>query len=387
MNKKKTIITVAILMAAVCLSAQNKSGGINLSIWKGICTQPYDSTQTTHVNIGLLSVMNRLDGVGVNVLGSTVHNNMNGVQIAGLANLTGGSMRGVQLAGISNICGDNTAGLSAAGLVCITGDCTRGVVISGLTSIGGDNTSGMMISGFMNVTGNRASGIQLAGAANITGQNLNGIMASGLLNVTGKDMNGIQLSGLVNITADRLNGIQIGLCNYATQARGLQIGLVNYYREDLKGFQLGLVNASPNTRVQMMIYGGNRTAANIGVRFKNRLFYTILGVSSMQQGLNDKFSIGASYRAGLSQHIYKGLSVSGDLGFQHIETCSNKDEVIPRRLYALQARTNLEYQFTRKLGVFATGGYELTRFYNRSDNYDKGAIVEAGIVLFPHTHK
>ena len=61
MKIKKTIFTAAILMAAVCLPAQNKSAGINISIWKDICTQPHDSTQTTYVNIGLLSTMNRLN--------------------------------------------------------------------------------------------------------------------------------------------------------------------------------------------------------------------------------------------------------------------------------------------------------------------------------------
>ena len=291
MKIKKTIFTAAILMAAVCLPAQNKSAGINISIWKDICTQPHDSTQTTYVNIGLLSTMNRLNGVGINALGSVVHGDMNGVQITGLANLAGGTMRGVQLAGISNISGNNTVGLSAAGLVNITGDRTQGVIISGLTSIGGDNTSGLMISGFMNVTGNMASGLHFSGAANITGQ-------------------------------------------------------------------------------------------SFGVRFKNQLFYTILGIGSMYQGLNDKFSASASYRAGLSFTLYKGLSISGDLGYQHIEAFDNKDEVIPKRLYALQARANLEYQITRKFGIYATGGYGLTRFYNKSSNYDKGAIIEAGIVLF-----
>ena len=361
MKIKKTILTAAILMAAVSLPAQNKSAGINISIWKDICTQPHDSTQTTYINIGLLSTMNRLNGVGINALGSVVHGDMNGVQITGLANLAGGTMRGVQLAGISNISGDNTVGLSAAGLVNITGDRAQGVVISGLTSIGGDNNSGLMISGFMNVTGN---------------------MASGLLNVVGEHMNGLQIAGIANITASKLNGVQVALCNYATKTRGLQIGLVNYYKEDMKGFQLGLVNANPDTKVQMMVYGGNATPANIGVRFKNQLFYTILGVGSMYQGLNDKFSASASYRAGLSFPLYKGLSISGDLGYQHIEAFDNKDEVIPKRLYALQARANLEYQFTKKFGIFATGGYGVTRFYNKSSNYDKGAIIEAGIVLF-----
>lgn len=378
----KTIITAAILMAAVCLPAQNKSAGINLSFWKDICTQPYDSTQTTYVNIGLLSTMNRLNGVGINALGSVVHGDMNGVQMTGLANLAGGTMRGVQMAGISNISGDNTIGFSAAGLVSITGDGSKGVIISGLTGIGGDNNSGVMLSGMMNVTGNMASGLHLSGVSNITGQRFNGMMASGLLNVVGENMNGLQMAGLANITAHRLNGVQLGVCNYATQARGLQIGLVNYYKEDMKGFQLGLVNANPDTRVQMMVYGGNVTPANIGVRFKNQLFYTILGVGSFDRNLNDEFSISGSYRAGLSLPIYKGLSISGDLGYQHIETCDNKDEVIPRRLYALQARANLEYQFSKKFGIFATGGYGLTRYYNKSGNFDKGAIVEAGIVLF-----
>lgn len=382
MKRKKTILTAAILMAAVCLSAQNKSAGINLSLWKDICTQPHDSTQTTYVNIGLLSTMNRLNGVGINALGSVVHGDMNGVQITGLANLAGGTMRGVQFAGISNISGNNTLGLSAAGLVNITGDGSKGAVISGLTNIGGDNNSGVMLSGFMNVTGNMASGLQLSGAANITGQAFNGVMTSGLLNVVGEHMNGLQMAGLANITGNKLNGVQVGVFNYATNVRGLQIGLVNYYQKEMKGFQLGLVNANPDTRVQMMMYGGNATPANIGVRFKNNLFYTIVGVGSFYQDLNDKFSISASYRAGMSFSIYKGLSISGDLGYQHIEACSNKDEVIPRRLYALQARANVEYQLTKKFGIFATGGYGLTRFYNRSSNYDKGAIIEAGIVLF-----
>lgn len=306
MKIKKTILTAAILMAAVSLPAQNKSAGINISIWKDICTQPHDSTQTTYINIGLLSTMNRLNGVGINALGSVVHGDMNGVQITGLANLAGGTMRGVQLAGISNISGDNTVGLSAAGLVNITGDRAQGVVISGLTSIGGDNNSGLMISGFMNVTGNMASGLHFSGIANITGQSFGGLMASGLLNVVGEHMNGLQIAGIANITASKLNGVQVALCNYATKARGLQIGLVNYYKEDMKGLQLGLVNANPDTRVQMMVYGGNATPANIGVRFKNQLFYTILGVGSMYQGLNDKFSASASYRAGLSFPFTRG---------------------------------------------------------------------------------
>ena len=64
MKIKKTILTAAILMAAVSLPAQNKSAGINISIWKDICTQPHDSTQTTYVNIGPLSRFPSAQGDG-----------------------------------------------------------------------------------------------------------------------------------------------------------------------------------------------------------------------------------------------------------------------------------------------------------------------------------
>ena len=73
---KKIILVAALLSAAVCLPAQNKggnkSGGINLSLWKKACTQPLDSTQTTYVNLGLFSAMHKLHGVGINAFGSMV---------------------------------------------------------------------------------------------------------------------------------------------------------------------------------------------------------------------------------------------------------------------------------------------------------------------------
>lgn len=382
MSIRKTIIAAAIIMAAANVSAQNKSAGINLSLWKGVSTQPLNDTQSTYVNIGFLSSMNRLSGIGINALAGVTRGNMNGLQASGLANVVGGSMRGVQLSGISNISGNNLVGFSAAGLVNITGNQAKGVILSGLTSIGGDNTSGLMISGCMNVTGNTASGMQLSGLSNITGETFDGVMTAGFLNVAGEKMNGWQMAGLANIAGKALNGIQIGTFNYATQAHGVQIGLINYYKDEMKGLQLGLVNANPHTKVQVMAYSGNAMLFNVGARFKNELFYTILGIGMQDRHLNDQFSASVSYRAGLSFHLYKGLSLSGDLGYQHIETFKNNDEVIPKHLYALQARVNLEYQFTKKFGIFATGGYGGSRYYNQSRTYDKGAIVEAGVILF-----
>lgn len=379
MKLRKSIFTAAILMVAVSLTAQNKSGGINLSVWKNVSTQPVDSAQTTYFNLGLASYMNRLNGLGINVLVGTVRQSMNGTQLSGLANIVGGSMRGVQLSGITNINGNDMIGISASGLVNITGNNAKGVILSGITNIGGDRTSGLVASGLMNVTGDGASGVQMSGMANITGATFDGVMMSGFLNVAGENVNGIQISGISNIIGNRLNGIQIGLCNYATKANGLQIGLVNYYNHEMNGFQLGLVNANPNTKMQLMVFGGNATKINVGVRFKNSLFYTIVGAGTHYLDFSDKFSASFFYRAGLGVPIYKALSISGDLGYQHIETFKNRHDGIPARLYALQARANLEYQCTKRFGLFATGGYGITRYYNKAHNFDKGAIIEGGI--------
>lgn len=370
---------------------------VNLSLWKGVATQRTDTTGSTCLNLGVFSSMNRLNGLGANILACVTGRDVNGVQAAGLSNMVGGSMRGVQVAGITNINGNNLAGLSVSGLVSLTGNHARGIVLSGLANISGDRNRGLFASGLLNVSGEEASGMHLSGLANVTGGSFKGISIAGLLNVTGKNLAGMQVTALANITAEEvrgvqvsglgnvaggtLRGLQIGAANMAVRAKGIQVGLFNYYKERLDGFQLGLVNANPQTRVQLMLFGGNATKLNAGVRFKNRLFYTILGGGTHYLDFGEKFSAALFYRAGLELPLCKRLFISGDLGYQHIETFKNRHYGIPARLYALQARLNLEYHLTERLGVFLTGGYGGSRHYDKGVTYDKGVLVEGGIVL------
>ena len=357
MKRIFSFICLSLLLAGTVVYAQTdklrparkERAGINLSLWKNLATQRTDTVGSTFLNLGIFSAMNRLNGLGVNVLGSVTGRDMNGVQFSGISNIVGGSMRGIQVAGITNINGDNLCGLSVSGLV--------------------------------GITGNHA---QLAGLANISGGDFAGVTTSGLLNVVGNNMKGIQISGLGNITGGTATGIQLAPLNVAVRANGLQIGLVNYYKEKLDGFQLGLVNANPDTQVQMMLFGGNATKLNMAARFKNELFYTILGGGTHYLDFSDKFSGALFYRAGLELPLYKQLFISGDLGYQHVETFKNKDYGFPARLYSLQTRINLEYRLTERLGVFVTGGYGWDRYYNRNANFDKGVIVEGGIVLFKY---
>lgn len=410
MKRTTLFITILLSLIAGTVSAQKDNAaptkkqrepvGINLSLWKNISTQPTDTVGSTCFNLGIFSSMNRLSGVGLNVLGAVTMRDMNGAQFSGIVNIVGGSMRGVQVAGISNVNGDNLTGLSLAGLVGITGNKAQGVIFSGLANITGNNTSGVVMGGLLNVTGDNASGMHLAGLASISGEDFKGISASGLLNVVGEELQGVQLSGLGNITGGNMNGVQIsGIgnvvgkrftgvqiapINFTSKGKGVQIGLVNYYKKNFDGLQLGLVNANPDTKVQLMLFGGNATKLNAGARFKNNLFYTIVGGGTHYLDFSDKFSASLFYRAGLELPLYKQLFISGDLGYQHIENFKNKDYGIPARLYALQARVNLEYRLTDKLGVFVTGGYGGSRYYTKGVTYDKGVIVEGGVVIFSY---
>jgi len=387
------------MLAMPALQAQNKSGGINLSLAPGVATQPHTPLQKTYLNIGFASKMNQLRGVSINVAGSRTMGDAKGIELSGFYNRVDGNMQGLQFSGFANINGGDMRGISVTSLVSMTGGQSKGIQVAGLANIAADTSRGISAGGLINLTGTTTKGWQMAGLASITGEQLSGIMTSGALNVVGGNMSGIQMSGLGNITGGTMRGIQlsgignlvgenmVGLqiapMNYVTHGSGLQIGIFNYYKENLDGFQLGLVNANPNTKVQLMMYGGNNTKGNVAARFKNELFYTILGVGGGYRDL-DKFTFNTSYRAGLELPIYRKLYISGDLGYQNILLLSNedKDAGIPRKVYGLEARLNLEYKFTKKFAIFATGGYGTTRYYSRSKTFDKGAIFEGGIVLF-----
>lgn len=397
---KKTILLLmaAIQIVAVNVSAQNKSAGINLSLWHTVSTQPLDSLQTTYLNLGLFSRMNRLCGVGVNTIWSVVDQDVKGMQVSGLANVTGNNFSGIQVSGLTNVNGNNSSGILVTGLANVTGNNSRAIQVSGLANIAGTRGDGIMISGLLNLAGSYASGFHISGLANVGGGDLRGVAASGLLNIAADNLTGVQVSGLLNVAGDNAKGIQlagvmnvtgrttqglqISLFNYSEKVNGLQIGLVNFYKKEMKGFQLGLINANPDTKVQLMLFGGNLSKINIGARFKNQRYYTILGGGTHYLGFGEKISGCLYYRAGAEFQLYKNLYISGDLGYQHIETFSNKGDDIPARLYALQARMNLEYKFTDKFALFASGGYGTDRYYNQSKTFDKGIIAEAGIILF-----
>ena len=206
-----------------------------------------------------------------------------------------------------------------------------------------------------------------------------GMQLSAILNVSSAMMRGLQL-GAINY-ADSLNGAQIGLFNLARKhPKGWQVGLINVSYDSI-GHKIGLVNVNPMTNIDLMVYGGSSTKVNVAMRYRNRSTYNIWGVGTHFMGLDSKFSGALFYRLGQYWQLSPKWSLSGDVGYYHVETFSKHNSEKPERLYSLQARLNADYQFSKKVGAFASVGWGLTRYYDRNETYRNRPLFELGLTF------
>ena len=367
----------------------------------------------TYFNLGLLSNYKELHGFSLNAISNVVHYHSNGFQTSGFLNIAGLESSGLHIAGLANLAGQKAYGARFAGLINISGKTSYGMHVAGLGNVTGENQRGFILSGIMNMCACESSGLHVSGLANIAGDHLKGAAISGLMNVAGKDMAGVQITALMNAVGRDNKGFQLaglsnvsvhnkglqlsGLANYSEKNKGMQVSIANVCNHSENGTQigivnicgdslarqLGIINLKPNTRVQMILSGGNANRFNISARFVNRHVYTQLGAGLNYGDFTDKLSLSGFYRAGLIFPLVTNkLDISGDLGFYHIETLDNKKTGCPARLYALQPRINLEYHPLKKLGFFVSGGYGWTRSYKGNHSYDNKPVFEAGIILF-----
>lgn len=286
------------------------------------------------------------------------------------------TLRGAQIGAFSSVVRQQMRGVSLAGIINSVGDDMRGVQVSGVSNVvkGGN---GVQLSLFNNVSSSPFRGVQLSGLSNVSMGMKRGLQIAAA-NVSSSYMRGMQLGGYNY--ADTLNGSQIGLLNVClSHPRGVQIGVINYSR-DTVAHKIGLVNVNPKTRIDYMFYGGSATKANLAIRFRNRSTYNILGIGTHYFGLDEKFSGALFYRIGQYFQLSPKFSLSGDLGFYHVESFQEHSQDKPERLYSLQARINADYQLGRYTSAFASVGYGDTHYYH-GGRYRRRAIVEAGLAV------
>ena len=261
-------------------------------------------------------------------------------------------------------------------------DTLKGVQLNMLSNYA-RRVEGLQLSAFSNISTTPMRGFQLSGATNISMGVEKGTQAAALLNVSSGYMRGMQVGGY-NF-AEVLNGAQIGVINVAeTHQRGWQVGVVNYTK-DTEGHKIGLVNVNPQTTIDVMTYLGTTTKVNGAIRFRNSSTYSIIGIGTHYMGFDEDFSGALFYRLGQYFNVTPRLSLSGDIGYYHIDTFKKHSDEGPKQLFSVQARLNADYQLTPTVGLFASAGYGDTRYYHHEQKYRHRFLAEAGVTFrYPH---
>lgn len=257
-----------------------------------------------------------------------------------------------------------------------------------------DSISGVQIGLFSNFA-NKIDGVQLAPLANACTTELKGIQLSGVSNISTGVRKGMQIAALTNVCSENMRGLQIAAYNYADSLsgsqfglinfcihhpRGVQVGLINYSR-DTTAHKIGLVNINPKTRMDLLAFLGTSSKLNMALRFRNRSTYNIIGMGTHYMGIDEKFSGAIYYRIGQYFKINRRLSLSGDIGYYHVETFEENNDAKPERLYSLQARLNADYKISPTLGAFMSLGYGDTRYYSHNRHYRSRLIFETGLTF------
>ncbi len=257
----------------------------------------------------------------------------------------------------------------------------RGVQIGVVTAIADGEMRGVNIGGLMAYSTGKVSGLQAAGMANIVRGYMKGVQLSGLVNVT-HGLRGVQI-GTYNFS-NVVNGVQLGVINVRQKQRsGYQVGIINISKDTI-AHKIGLVNVNPKTTIDLLTYAGNTSKINIAVRFRNTSTYNIFGVGTHYMGLDEKFSGAVFYRIGQYFHLSPRWTISGDVGYYHIETFERNSTTKPERLYSVQLHLNLDYQINKRMGAFVSTGYGTANHYGTHDKYKRHYIVQAGLSFRYH---
>lgn len=257
----------------------------------------------------------------------------------------------------------------------------RGLQIGAVTAIADGKMQGVNIGGILAYSTGKVNGVQIGGMANTVRGNMNGVQIAGFVNIA-HGLRGVQV-GAYNF-ANVVNGVQLGIINVRQKQRsGYQLGIINVSKDTI-AHKIGLVNVNPKTTIDLLAYMGNTSKLNLAIRFRNTSTYNIFGVGTHYMGWGEKFSGAIFYRIGQYFHLSPRWTISGDVGYYHIETFEENSQEKPERLYSVQFHVNLDYQINKTLGAFVSTGYGTANHYGTHDNYKKDFILQGGLSFRLH---
>lgn len=349
-----------------------------------------DSTHTTYFSLGLIERAAHAHGLGINLLWTRATKDAYGVFVDGLCYNTRNAA-GLLVSGIAGI-SEQTSGVQVSGLANISGGNTNLISLSGLMNLSGSNRHTISIAGLMSIHGTADRSIGLAGLASISSSVQRSISVSGLLNVASETKNALVASGFLNIQG-RNSGWSLAPFNIASLNKGLQSGVLNVNMGNGKGVQLGVVNVSASdaqrqvglfnlkktSQPSFLLRVGTSSLAEMDFRIKNRFTYSSIGISGWKKELDYRSGLGIAYRYGAFLPLFPRLEVGLEMGYEHNERLTNTQNAIPKRYLALKPALHVEYQFTKQLGIFAAGGYEWLKSYDKFTTLDQRPTAEIGM--------
>ena len=131
--------------------------------------------------------------------------------------------------------------------------------------------------GLVGVNNADMSGVELEGFNWIVG-NLYGLQVGAIGNVVMKHAYGVQLGGIINRVQDESEGLMMGLLDFTTGYKGVELGALTWDVAYVTGAQVGLVNVAKDVSGAeigaLNFVNGNMTGAQIG------LFNSVAGIAS-----------------------------------------------------------------------------------------------------------
>jgi len=273
-------------------------------------------------------------------------------------NIAGGYNAGVDgiEVGLFNLDKSDVKSFQLGVLFNVVGGSAEGIQIGGAFNQVLKNVNGVQAAlGFNNVEGD-VSGVQWATGFNIA-KKLNGVQFA-ILNIASGDVNGLQIAP-VNIASGKFTGIQLGgLFNYAKNLKGIQIGLINA-SDNSSGVSIGLLNFVQNGYHVGGVYSNETTDVNLVYRTGTHSFYNII-FAGANLGKNKKqYTYGVGY--GNELPVFNFLAFNTEATASYIYQGNSRYLNV---LYRLDETLNIK--LGRSFGIQA--GPSLNFFYNQQKN-------------------
>ena len=291
------------------------------------------SMQNTFIELGGVFNSNRGDVAGIQLAGvvNLVGGCADGLQAAGVANITAESSNGMTLAGVFNIHGADHSGIRGAGVFNYTHGATYGLSMAGVINHQNGICDGGQIAGALNVAVKGAKYGQLAGALNVATGDVGVGQLAGAVNLSTGDLEGIQIAGALNV-ANNVKGFQLGLVNISDTISGVPLGFLSYVH---KGYHHFEVSTDESFRINVAFHTGVPQLYNI-------------------------FAAGVNPEDNMTWYYGYGLGTAPKLGKRlnlNIEVTANWiNEDAPLSFNLLnRAQVGVDYRFAKNFSVFGAG--------------------------------